>query len=481
MLFSLWNSFRSPLQNGLCLIIFFGVVLTNRSEARESQPNVLVILADQWRADAFGFAGNPDVKTPNMDALQRESVHFKNAVVSVPVCCPTRASLLTGQRALTHGVFMNDVPLSPDAETLGKILKGSGYDTAYVGKWHLNGNGRANFIPQERRQGFDYWKVLECTHDYNNSFYYGDTPEKQKWEGYDAIAQTRDTQAFLRGRAASKKPFVFMLAWGPPHDPYFSAPEKYRAMYNAAKLTLRGNVPAELAEQTRRNLAGYYAHCTALDDCVGDLLKTLRETGLSENTIVVFSADHGDMLGSHGFAKKQKPWDESIRVPLLYRWPNGLKHPRQVDQVINSEDFMLTLLGLCGVKSPKSVEGKDFSNYMRGGKTASAEGAALISCVAPFGEWERRNGGKEYRGIRTDRYTYVRDLNGPWLLFDNQIDPLQQTNLVNEGRSAKLQRKLDGVLQRKLRETRDEFLPGEVYLKKWGYRTDANGTVPYRN
>ena len=239
----------APIKITLCLLFLLTAIPEIRVEARESQPNILVILADQWRADAFGFAGNPDVKTPNLDALQRESVHFKNAVVSVPVCCPTRASLLTGQRALTHRVFMNDVPLSPDATSLAKVLKGSGYDTAYVGKWHLNGNGRANFIPRERRQGFDYWKVLECTHDYNNSFYYGDTPEKLKWEGYDAIAQTRDAQTFIRGHAAGKKPFVFMLAWGPPHDPYFSAPEKYRAKYDAAKLTLRGNVPPELADE----------------------------------------------------------------------------------------------------------------------------------------------------------------------------------------------------------------------------------------
>ena len=143
----------APIKITLCLLFLLTAIPEIRVEARESQPNILVILADQWRADAFGFAGNPDVKTPNLDALQRESVHFKNAVVSVPVCCPTRASLLTGQRALTHGVFMNDVPLSPDATSLGKVLKRSGYDTAYVGKWHLNGNGRASFIPRERRQG----------------------------------------------------------------------------------------------------------------------------------------------------------------------------------------------------------------------------------------------------------------------------------------------------------------------------------------
>jgi arylsulfatase A-like enzyme len=460
-----------------CLLIAFAFN-TFAAESKKSPPNILIIMADQWRAQAFGYSGNSDVKTPHIDSLARESLNFRNAVASVPVCCPTRASFMTGQRALTHGVFLNDVPLSPDAVSLGKVLKSAGYDTAYVGKWHLNGDGRSKFIPRERRQGFDYWKVLECTHAYNNSYYYGDTPEKLKWEGYDAIAQTKDAQEYLRARKENGKPFVFMLSWGPPHSPYVSAPKKYHAMYDAKKLTLRGNVPKEDEAETRRNLAGYYAHCTALDDCVGDLLATLRETGLDKNTIVIFTSDHGDMLGSHGFASKQKPWDESIRIPLLVRWPAEFSKGKKLDAVFHSEDYMPTILGLCGIKIPKTVEGIDYSNYMRGGKNPS-DGAALIAGISPFGEWNLQNGGKEFRGIRTERYTYVRDLNGPWLLYDNEKDPLQVNNLVGAPEQKKLQQKLDAQLQKRLRAAKDEFLPGAAYVKKWGYVTDKRGTVPY--
>jgi arylsulfatase A-like enzyme len=451
----------------LCFAVLFG-------KAAE-RPNILILFADQWRAQAFGYAGDPNVKTPNLDSLASQSVNFTNTISSVPVCGPTRASLLTGQRALTHGVFMNDVPLPNKAVTFAEILKGSGYDTAYVGKWHLHGNGhRAGFIPREDRQGFDYWKVLECTHDYNNSFYYGDTPQKLQWEGYDAIAQTRDAQQYLRDHAKSKKPFLFMLAWGPPHSPYGTAPAKYRAMYDAATLKLRGNVPPTQEGKMRRELAGYYAHCTALDDCVGELMQTLKDNGLSENTIVIFSADHGDMLGSHAMNAKQKPFDESIRVPLLVRWPQGLK-AQKMEAVFTSEDFMPTLLGLCGEKIPSTVEGLDYSNHMRGGKNPS-DNAALIACVAPFGEWDRRRGGKEIRGIRTTRYTYVRDLQGPWLLFDNQNDPLQMTNQVSQH---PLKDELDRTLQKKLKAAHDEFQPADVYVKRWGYKTNATGTVPY--
>ena len=139
---------------------------------------------------------------------------------------------------------------------------------------------------------------------------------------------------------------------------------------------------------------------------------------------------------------------------------------------------MPTLLGLCDVPIPKMVEGLDYSDYLRGGKDPS-DGATLIACPAPLGQWERRYGGREYRGVRSGRYTYVRDLTGPWLLFDNQTDPYQMDNLVNQSGHAKLQAELEATLARQLKESSDEFLPAEAYIKKWGYTVDGNGTVPY--
>ena len=177
-------------------LVFFAVFLVTAHGAEP--PNVVVVLADQWRAQAFGFAGDPSVRTPNFDRLASESVRCVHAVAGMPVCSPTRASLLTGQRRLTHGVFLNDVPLDPAAVTLPKVLKAAGYDTGAIGKWHIGRHGRSAFIPAERRQGFDYWKVLECTHNYTDSIFYGDTAEKLHWSGYDALDQTRDACAFLR-------------------------------------------------------------------------------------------------------------------------------------------------------------------------------------------------------------------------------------------------------------------------------------------
>ena len=461
------------------LLSLFVMLLASLAARAAVRPNIVVVLADQWRAQAFGFAGDPNGKTPNFDRLAGESVRFVNAVAGIPVCSPTRASLLTGQRPITHGVFINDVPLNPDAITFPKVLKAAGYDTAAIGKWHIDGHGRSAFIPRERRQGFDYWKVLECTHHYTDSIFYGDTAEKRHWSGYDALDQTRDACEFLRSREKGAKPFLLWLAWGPPHDPYLTAPAKYRALYDPAKLTLRPNVPANLEAQTRKNLAGYYAHCSALDDAMGELLRTLRESRLASDTILVFSADHGDMLGSQGLWKKQKPFDESARVPMLVRWPAAFgTEARQLAAPINSEDVMPTLLGLAGVAIPPRVEGLDYSAHLRGGPSPG-DGATVLTCVAPFGEFERRNGGREYRGLRTAQHTYVRDLNGPWLLFDNDADPYQQKNLVDQPAHAALQAELDAQLTRKLKANGDAFLTGAEYIRQRGYIVDANGTAPY--
>ncbi|MCB0124492.1 MAG: sulfatase-like hydrolase/transferase, partial [Caldilineaceae bacterium] len=197
-----------------------------------TKPNIIYIFGDQWRAQATGYAGDPNVQTPNIDRLAGESINLRNAVSTCPLCTAYRGSLLTGQYALTHGLFVNDVPLDPGGTTLGKIFAQNGYDTAWIGKWHVDGHGRDTYIPPERHQGFDYWRALECTHDYNRSYYYADaSDEMRQWEGYDAFAQTREAEAYIRAHARDgnpEKPFLLVLSWGPPHNPYGTAPEEYR-------------------------------------------------------------------------------------------------------------------------------------------------------------------------------------------------------------------------------------------------------------
>ena len=462
----------------MCLPVFdllaLVVGLCVCSEERARRPNVVFVFADQWRAQAAGYAGDPNAKTPVLDDLAKESIRFINAVSTCPVCCPYRASLITGQYPLTHGSFINDVPLSSKAVSIAQAFKGAGYHTGYVGKWHIDGRGRSSFIPRERRQGFEFWKVLECTHDYNRSPYYADGSEELLWEGYDAAAQTCEAQNYIREHA-SKGPFALFLSWGPPHNPYETAPERFCKMYNPDGLILRPNVPPNI--NPRVDLAGYYAHCSALDECLGWVRETLRACEIEDDTILIFTSDHGDMLGSQGVTRKQYPYDESVCVPLLLRWPRLGKEPGIMAEPFGTPDIMPTLLGLCDIEIPRTVEGADFSEHLRGG-SALGDGAALIACYSPFGEWTRADGGREYRGVRTKRHTYVRSLDGPWLLFDNEEDPYQQRNLCGEPRDGVILKELDGILQSKLRETHDDFEPGGETILKWKYITDETGTAP---
>jgi len=446
---------------------------------RGRRPNIVFVFADQWRAQATGYTGDPNARTPNLDTLERGSINFTHAVSGCPVCSPYRASLLTGQYPLTHGVFLNDVPLAAEAVTIAEVCRAAGYRTGYIGKWHLEGNGRSRYIPADRRQGFDYWKVLECTHNYNRSQYYaGDDPTPRFWPGYDAIAQTDDACRYIREHA-SGGPFLLMLSWGPPHAPYLTAPEDYRKRFRPEEIVLRENVPAGREASARRDLAGYYAHIAVLDDCVGRIVETLEAAEIAEETIFVFTSDHGDMLYSQGMTKKQKPYDESIRVPFLLRYPAAHGEAgRRIDMPINTPDIMPTLLGLCEIAIPKTVEGRDYSGVIRGTAKAETE-AALIMCPSPFGQWDRRHGGREYRGVRTRRYTYVRDMKGPWLLFDNEADPYQRVNLVGQAEYADVQARLEGMLTELLRQRGDAFLPGPEYIRRWGWTVDENGTVPY--
>jgi arylsulfatase A-like enzyme len=184
-------------------------------------------------------------------------------------------------------------------------------------------------------------------------------------------------------------------------------------------------------------------------------------------------------MGSHGAWNKQQPYDESIRVPFLihYHKAFGLEGKKS-KALINSPDIIPTLLGLTGIKVPKSVEGKDFTPILLG-KKKNDVGYTLISCVQPFGQWTRAKGGKEYRGLMTENYTYVRDLKGPWLLFDRTKDPFQLHNLVGQAPTLAIQNKLDRDLMNELTKRKDEFLPGLDYVKKWNYVIDATETVPY--
>jgi arylsulfatase A-like enzyme len=442
------------------------------------KPNIVFILTDQWRAQAFGYAGDPNVKTPHIDALAARSLSAENAVSVCPVCTPHRASLLTGRFPTTTGMFMNDLYLPAEELCMAEIFKGAGYDTGYIGKWHLDGHGRDSYIPPNRRQGFDYWKVLECTHNYNNSYYYsGDDDTKLKWDGYDAYPQAVDAQTYIRGHANGAKPFLLFVGFGGPHFPHDSAPEKLKELYPVDQIELRPNVSSEFRDKAREELQGYYAHCTAIDSCVGDIHKTVEETGAAENTIFVFTSDHGDMFGSQGKRpwRKQVPWDEAVRVPFLMRFPQIHDEGRTVSTPINTPDILPSLLSLCGITIPDSIEGEDLSALFKG-EFAGDDRAKLFMSVSPFVDEDFN----AYRGLRTSRYSYVRDSDGPWLLYDNRADPYQMDNLIGRPEYAELQASLETKLQEQLDRNGDSLPSAREARAHWGYAVDERGEAHYR-
>ena len=443
----------------------------------KSFPNLVFVFADQWRRQALGYTGDPNVQTPNIDRFAEQSLSFEHAVSGCPVCTPYRASLMTGVYPNHHKLMVNDqcLPERYDGPFLAECLRDGGYQTAYIGKWHIDGKGRLACVPPERRLGFEWWKGFECTHDYRNSpYYFGDDPRPHMWKGYDADAQADEACRYLK-EEVDGQPFALFLSWGPPHNPFGSAPEAFEAMCDPAQIQLQDNVPPEQAEQAREELAGYYAHCSALDAAFGRLLETLAATGLDENTIVIFTSDHGDMLGSQGQFRKQRPWAESNRVPFLIRDPRA-PGARRDNTPIDAPDLMPTILSLCDTPIPSTVQGIDFSQTILHGEPSGITDA-FLSLYTPFHEWRYDNGGREYRGLYNERFTYVRALEGPWLLYDNERDPLQLTNLVDNPEYADVVKEREAALTRRLQVVGDDFAPGSEIIQREGYALGPGGDI----
>ncbi|MGC9454507.1 MAG: sulfatase family protein [Phycisphaerae bacterium] len=427
-------------------------------------PNVLFVFTDQMRGSAMGCAGEPNVRTPELDRFASEAVRFTHAYCNSPLCTPSRGTILTGTYPIRHRAATNDLPVATDLPAMGRLFRDAGYATGYVGKWHLDGVPRDKFTPPgERRLGFDFWAVHECTHNYLNSFYYTDSPEPIPIDGYEPITQTDLAERFIRDNAG--RPWCLALSYGPPHYPYRKLPRKYLDMYPPASLELPESVPAGSAEEARRDYSGYLAHITALDEQFSRLMRLLEELDLVEDTLVIFTSDHGDMLHSHGLTGKQQPWEESIRVPLLMRLPGRLSAGNVNDELIALVDVLPTILGLVGLEVPSQVQGMDLSATALG-QSPGRQDVLLEDACACDESWLA--GRPVWRGLRTGRHTYARTPDGPWVLYDNVSDPGQSHNLLDDPSGEALRVELDELLQRRLGEVGDELLPWDETLRRRG-------------
>ena len=410
---------------------------SSTSSGSIGRPNIVFILADQMQAEAMGVAGHPMVQTPNLDRMAAQGFLTTNAYSAQPVCSPYRAQLMTGRHGWNTGVTANDIKLPDEEVTIAEVLKENNYATGYIGKWHLGGpRGRDNgYIKPENRQGFDFWAALSCSHQYFNTKYYRDDPTNpvEIVNGFEPWNQTDEAIGFIERNADSDQPFFLMVSYGPPHNPY--QPHEQYDIYQPEDVPLRPNVPPHREATARKTAARYYGLVTSVDDMVGRIMRSLDEHDLGDNTILVFTSDHGDMLYSHGQTKKQRPYEEAANVPFIIRYPQSAITPGQFsDLLISSVDIMPTLLGLAEVEPPTDIDGKDLSAFVVDDDeeetgTTSEQPESLLLYNDLFGS---SSPGWAWRAIKEQGWKYVISPTGGWLLFDLEKDPQEMNNLIED-------------------------------------------------
>jgi arylsulfatase A-like enzyme len=444
----------------------------------QTSPNIIWIFGDQHRAQALGCNGDSNLNTPNIDIMSELGVNFTAAVSGFPLCCPFRGSLLTG--VYPHKcVPGHEYRMPPEQSTIANVFNDAGYKTAYFGKWHVDGfketEGRAamHIIPPERRGGFQSWVGYENNNSQWDSWVHGGEGSNAfhyRLPGYETDELTNLLLNYINDRANDRKagneaPFFAVLSVQPPHDPYV-APEEYMRRHNSAQIKLRPNVPDVpwVVERARRELAGYYAMIENLDWNIGKIRKTLEETGLAQETYLIFFSDHGDMHGSHGQFKKTIPYEEAIRVPFIisggescyYTYYNGKKMGR-FPVLINHVDIAPTTLGLCNIDKPDWMEGTDYSSYkLESRKAVNLPDSAYIQSVAPNGHSDSID--KPWRGVVTnDGWKYVCFEGIPWLMFNLDDDPFEQANLAHNSRFSAQRKRLNDRLAAWIEKTGDRF------------------------
>jgi arylsulfatase A-like enzyme len=427
------------------------------AETKPRKPNVLFVFADQMRNASMGCTGDKEIKTPNLDKLAKQGLLFTHAISGYPLCSPYRAMLLTGRFGTSTGEVGNEIELPATEMTIPRVLGKQGYKCGFIGKWHLEKTHEA-FIPKERRLGFDdYWASRNLGGSHFDSFYCLDTPEQIPIPGYEPDGQTDLAISFMKKH--TKDPFCLFLAYRPPHPPR-EVDKKHKDMYPADKLTQRANVPKDIDD--RDNKSTYYAMITDLDDNVGKLMKALDDLGIADDTIFCFSSDHGDMLASQGLQGKNVPYEESISIPFILRYPRKVKADSKTDILFNSVDVMPTILSMCGAPIPKAVQGVDNASHVLG-KGGKKPGSVLLQRILGGGG---KNGG-EWRGVRTERYTYARWRDKGWMLYDNEKDPYQMNNLIDKPEAKEVQAKMESELQKLLKRVGDKFEPQAAYMERF--------------
>ena len=444
----------------------------------DERPNIVVVLVDDLRWDEIGCAGHPFARTPNIDRIASEGVRFRNAFCTTPLCSPVRACLLTGLHTHHHGILdnINRNEQSHRLKTFPQVLQRNGYNTAYVGKWHMGNDDTA-------RPGFDYWVSMKGQGTSFDPLLNVDG-ERKKFSGHTTDVLNEKAVAFIRQER--QQPFCLYVAHKALHpeltqrddgsitDPKaakFLPAKRHRELYADAAIPRRLNVTDSLKDKPalQREIEGLpplgpatgtsdktvrdrLRMLAAVDEGVGLLLAELERSGELDNTVFVFTSDHGYWYGEHGLSVERRlAYEEGIRIPLLVRYPRLVKSGGVIDQFALSIDLAPTLLDLAHATATFSMDGRSLVPLLKGEHPADWRTSFLIqyNTDTVFPRVHKMG----YRAIRTKRWKYIRynELNGMDELYDLKNDPYEMENVVNRPDSKmvlnRLSSEIDGLLK----------------------------------
>ena len=472
-----------------------------KNPGKAKKPNVIICNCDQLRAFELGCYGNDVIKTPNIDNLATEGVRFETASTNCPSCLPARSVILSGQynRTCTGGVIGSlQYPvfgrLHLKDPTLPELLRNSGYHTEAIGKWHIHS------WPNEI--GFNKYLIPRVYHCHTGQIYTENGGPEFVAPGYSIDFEAVRVESFLKERSRNKQqPFFLYYSIPIPHSPLDDAPEKYKKMYGPDIIPVRPNVDLDTHINVkdywfrvylwdfryyylhlpyterpidnfklRDSIALYYGMTTWVDDTVGRMLDVLKETGQEENTIIIFTSDHGDNLGSHGLVMKQTPEEESIRIPFLMRWPAQIKDSTVIrEQIASQVDIAPTILSMVGLPVPGHMQGQNLSPVIYGQTRTLEQNHAFIETLIPPGI-----------AIRTLTHMYSLEFSiesgelnkNPDKFYELTVDPYELNNLVESENSAEIGKKLDKYIRSWDKKT--PWMSGTKLLKNDRYLVAKN-------
>ena len=490
----------------VCISIFMVSCKSDtKSEATKNEkPNILFIFPDQFRNAAVGINNQDPVYTPNLDKLGKEGMVISNAISNYPLCSPYRGMLMTGKLPYNNSVLSNsnsrrhkyNNSWQKEDVSISDVLVKNGYDAGYVGKLHLMSpppiQGKDTVLwdayqPKELRHGFNFWYAYGTFDQHNTPHYWVNDAKEDELTYVNEWSPKHEADVIIdyiknpstKTRSADK-PFALFWSVNPPHPPYQYVPEKYLKHYKDKtldELLVRDNVDLDTdaedlafhsgATRKRTHLAkdhvrNHFAMVTGVDEQIGRVLKTLKDEGLEENTIVVITSDHGEMMGSHGLMSKNVWFEEAINVPFIIKWPKKIKANQKSDLIVSATDIMPTLLNLAETTEgiPTNLDGKDLSSIIlndEGDKPTSALYYFIL-------EGQPESG---HRGIRTHKNTYVITIDNKNVerkfLYDNENDPYQKINLIGKDDAA--EKRLHAELLKNLKEKKDPWLEKYQNLK----------------